>query len=177
MLSSFASSLVVISLVGVPAEPIAGIDDLDWIIGDWTASLQARDAIAGVAAAGAPITHESSFRWILDNTRIQWDFKAKYNDKVFYQAKAILGPDEEGTLTHWWFDSAGDVDVVRWFADDGSWEVRGKLNTWRVERLGGEDAFVVTQIRLGGEPLPVKRRIVHERVHDSTAEPPAGQSD
>jgi hypothetical protein len=93
-----------------PSRPMQeNVADLEWLIGDWTATHEST-------------TLEFAFKWIADKKFVELSYSVRNKDSVARSGIQIIGNDPgTGELISWSFDSNGGSGYGRWMAHGKGW--------------------------------------------------------
>jgi uncharacterized protein (TIGR02246 family) len=134
----------------VPNGKPAGLADLSWLLGKWTAQ-------------NGETTLDVSVRWNVSETFLLRDLKVARGGKLIYQGSQRIGWDP---LTHklkaWTFDSDGGYGEGTWTKNGNSWVVRTtgvlpdgrQVLTSTIVEPDGPDHFKLTTNRSPGNAAP-----------------------
>ena len=109
-----------------PSSNARQMQELSWIVGDWSADLLAEKAIPGVVEKGDKLRLDMSCAWGLGQNviAVTWDVKA--GKTVLITHKGMIGWDAgKKQAVSFGFDSTGKYAISAWSNEDGTWSLKG----------------------------------------------------
>lgn len=151
------------------------MQELAWIVGDWSAVLSAEKEIPGVVAKGDELRLDMSCEWGLGQNAIAvtWDVKA--GETVLVTHKGMIGWDAgKKEFVSVGFDSTGKFATANWSKSGAKWRLNGNeshplegstTRTHEVSELQS-DQFTFQKVKSvrAGNAEPPGAKVVFKRV-------------
>ena len=164
----YANLVVAMVMAAGQAEQPDEVKSLNWIIGNWEASMEAGDDAPDAVAPGEKILVHVSFAGILNGTKIEWALRTEANKKALLTAKALIGLDNDRQFKGWWFDSDGRVSVTKWSRSGQIWTMDTEDDsTWVMEQVD-KDTWTHKRTRREGQNVANPAVITYKRVAGQT---------
>ena len=150
------------------------MQQLSWLIGEWTATIKAERTIAGVVKKGDNLLLEMSCTWGLEKNVVKSAWTVKAGDIVLLTHNGMLAWDaQKNGVVSAGADSRGKFATARWSKSGDSWQIEGVesrpegaiVATHVVSDIqGNQFTFETTKKTQNGEPQDLNGPVVFKRV-------------
>lgn len=150
------------------------MEQLSWMLGDWTVELTADEGVPGIVEKGDPLLLEMSCESGLQGNVINTNWTVKAGDVLLVAHQAMLAwdPGKESYVSVG-VNSRGQLGMSRWSKSGDKWmfettasNPQGKVTSKHVISDIGSDQFTfeTTEETLNGEPQTLGGPIIFKRV-------------